>query len=66
MDYRVAVDVPGTYRVAMNTDRRRYGGHERIQEDNGVYFTNKGEWCARGHSLQVYIPSRTALVLYRE
>lgn len=61
-DYRVGVEVAGTYSVVLNTDDRRYGGFDRI-DGNVRYFTTPMEWNNRKNFIQVYTPSRTAIVL---
>jgi len=62
VDYRVGVDVPGKYKVILNSDEKRFGGHERIAM-NGEYFTTPMEWNGRRNWVQVYSPCRTVLVL---
>ncbi|KAK0251346.1 1,4-alpha-glucan-branching enzyme [Friedmanniomyces endolithicus] len=64
-DYRVGVDVPGTYRVVVNSDSTDYGGLGRVQEATR-YFTTDFAWNGRGNFVQVYLPTRTAVVLARE
>ncbi|KAF9974905.1 alpha-1,4-glucan branching enzyme [Actinomortierella ambigua] len=61
-DYRVGVPAPGTYKIALDTDESRFGGHGRIQAD-GRYFSTPQPWNGRDNYVQVYIPCRTALVL---
>lgn len=81
-DYRVGVEMPGQYTVALTTDEPRFGGFDN-GKPGGEYFTTPLEWNGRknflqvssgdtssssssgfsGHYVQVYIPSRTALVL---
>ncbi|KAF9162477.1 alpha-1,4-glucan branching enzyme [Actinomortierella ambigua] len=61
-DYRVGVPTAGTYKIALNTDERRFGGHDRVQAD-GRYFSTPHGWNGRDNYIQVYIPCRTALVL---
>ncbi|RSH87216.1 alpha-1,4-glucan branching enzyme [Saitozyma podzolica] len=61
-DYRVGVDTPGEYKVVLTTDEGRFRGHDRI-DVKGRYFTTPMEWNGRKNWLQVYSPSRTALVL---
>lgn len=61
-DYRVGVPLPGPYKIVLNTDRKIYDGHDRIDE-NIKFFTNEGDFDGRPHSLCVYIPSRVAIVL---
>jgi len=63
--YRVGVDVPGTYKVVIDTDNTKFGGHGRIDPATR-FFTQDKPWGERRHSVQVYIPSRCALVLALE
>lgn len=62
VDYRVGVDVPGKYRVVLSSDENRFGGHDRVALDS-EYFTTPMEWNNRKNWTQIYIPTRTALVL---
>lgn len=64
-DYRVGVEEAGTYRIVLNTDESRYGGLDRV-DSNGRFFTTDFEWNGRRNFLQVYVPTRTALVLAKE
>ncbi|KAM3455181.1 hypothetical protein MY3296_002550 [Beauveria thailandica] len=64
-DYRIGVDVAGTYKVVLQTDGKDVGGHSRIDEDVR-FFTTPMEWNGRKNWMQVYIPTRTAIVLARE
>ncbi|KAG6335105.1 hypothetical protein ID866_3974 [Astraeus odoratus] len=61
-DYRVGVDVAGEYSVLLSSDEKRFGGFENISLD-AKYVTTSMEWNDRKNWLQVYIPSRTCLVL---
>ncbi|KAF4918172.1 1,4-alpha-glucan-branching enzyme [Colletotrichum viniferum] len=61
-DYRIGVEVSGTYKVILNTDHKDVGGHGRIDEGTR-FFTTAMEWNNRKNWTHVYIPSRTALVL---
>lgn len=63
-DYRVGVDVPGTYKVLLDTDMKELGGHGRV-DHACQYFTTDMEWNGRRNFVQVYLPSRSAIVLYR-
>jgi len=64
-DYRIGVEQEGTYRVVLNTDMKDYGGFERI--DSGTrFFTTPFAWNERKNFTQVYIPTRTAIVLALE
>ncbi|KAG7802948.1 hypothetical protein KL944_001840 [Ogataea haglerorum] len=62
-DYRVGVETPGCYRIILNSDRPEYGGHGRIDEDKSEFFTTEFPWNNRKNYIQVYLPSRCALVL---
>jgi 1,4-alpha-glucan branching enzyme len=52
-DYRVGVDVPGKYKVVLNTDRPEFGGHNRIDEGTD-FFTTDMPWNGRANFTQVY------------
>lgn len=66
-DYRVGVETPGTYRIVLNTDdKERFGGLGRIDEEKSRFFTTDFEWNGRKNFLQVYLPTRTAVVLALE
>ena len=60
-DYRIGVDQPGKYKVVLSTDREEFGGYNRVHEDS-EFFTTDLEWNNRRNFIQVYIPSRVALV----
>lgn len=64
-DYRVGIEQAGTYRIVLDTDDGEFGGFNRNAKDTR-FFTNDLEWNGRKSSVQVYIPSRTALVLALE
>ncbi|KAJ0297225.1 hypothetical protein COL516b_010966 [Colletotrichum fioriniae] len=61
-DYRIGIDVPGSYKVILNTDSKDFGGHARVDEGTR-FFTTAMEWNNRKNWTHVYIPSRSALVL---
>ncbi|KAJ3074824.1 alpha-1,4-glucan branching enzyme [Podochytrium sp. JEL0797] len=65
VDYRVGTKWAGTYKVALNTDDKQFCGHARV-DDSGKYFSTPFRWNDRDNYIQVYIPSRTALVLRHE
>lgn len=61
VDYRIGVSKPGTYSIVLNSDRPDFGGFDRIDEKS----TQKAQdfpWNDLKHSIQVYVPSRVALV----
>ncbi|KAL6236661.1 1,4-alpha-glucan-branching enzyme [Aspergillus navahoensis] len=64
-DYRVGVEQAGTYRIVLDTDDQAFGGLGRIDKETR-FFTTDMEWNGRRNYLQVYIPTRTALVLALE
>ena len=67
-DFRIGIEVPGTYRVVLDTDDPLFGGFGRIQHATR-FFTTPMTWNERKNFAQVYLPTRTALVsllgLYR-
>ncbi|KAK3753869.1 hypothetical protein RRG08_006256 [Elysia crispata] len=61
-DYKVGVQMAGTYEIALDSDAEEFGGHKRL--DHGVkYRTFPEPWCDRANHLFVYVPCRTAIVL---
>ncbi|KAF9578170.1 alpha-1,4-glucan branching enzyme [Lunasporangiospora selenospora] len=63
-DYRIGVPASGEYRVLLNSDETRFGGHNRVSNDSR-YFTTPEHWCNRDQFVQVYVPCRTVLVLVK-
>lgn len=61
-DYRIGVSRPGKYRIALSSDRADFGGFDRIDEKTEIFSQEQG-WHGLPYSIQVYIPSRVALVL---
>ncbi|KAG4072535.1 hypothetical protein HA402_004624 [Bradysia odoriphaga] len=61
-DYRVGVDVAGAYSVVLSSDDEIFGGHNRIDK-TCRHLTDPLGFANRRNFIQVYIPSRTALVL---
>lgn len=60
-DYRVGVEQGGTYRIVINTDAEAFGGFGRVAEDTR-FFTTDFPWNGRKNFVQVYVPTRTAIV----
>ena len=60
-DYRVGVEKAGTYRVVIDTDEPDFGGFGRVDHQTR-FFTTDFAWNGRANFLQVYIPTRTAIV----
>ena len=63
-DYGIPVPAPGRYRLLLSTDRAEFGGFARLDE-KVIYDTFGGGGTAEAPRLQLYVPSRTALVLAR-
>jgi len=67
--YDYMFDVPpGKYKMVLNCDEKRFGGHARL-EDNQTYFTcfdQEQHQYTGMNMLSLYLPSRTALVLCRQ
>lgn len=64
-DYRIGVEVEGTYRCVLNTDAKEVGGFNRIDE-NTRFSTTPMEWNGRKNWTHVYVPCRTAMVSIAE
>nr|XP_020501966.1 1,4-alpha-glucan-branching enzyme [Labrus bergylta] len=64
-DYRVAVEVPGKYKIKLDSDMVQYGGHGRLDHST-EFFTDAQPFNGRQNSIKVYIPCRTAIVLANE
>ncbi|XP_061073908.1 1,4-alpha-glucan-branching enzyme-like isoform X2 [Conger conger] len=64
-NYRVAVSSPGKYKIKLDSDEGQYGGHGRL-DHNTEFFTEAVPFNGRSHSMMVYLPCRTALVLANE
>jgi 1,4-alpha-glucan branching enzyme len=62
-DYRVGIETPGTYRIVLNSDAERFGGYNNIDESTR-FFTTPLKWNERANFIQVYIPTRTAIVSF--
>jgi len=61
-DYRVEI-LPGEYRLELDTDELRFGGHGRL-EPKQTYFTIPiEENSTLKNYLQIYLPCRSALVI---
>lgn len=65
VDYRVGVEQEGTYRIVLSSDDKKYGGFERV-DGSTRFFTTPFPWNERKNFVQVYIPTRTAIVLALE
>jgi len=63
-DYKIGVDVPGKYKVVLDSDAEEFGGHKRLNHATEYLTLNEG-FANRRSSLMAYLPSRTAFVLGR-
>jgi 1,4-alpha-glucan branching enzyme len=63
-DYRIGTFWNSDHICVLDTDRSEYGGENRLEwnKTNFLPIINDG-WNDRPHSIQLYIPARTALVL---
>ncbi|CAD6505786.1 BgTH12-01273 [Blumeria graminis f. sp. triticale] len=64
-DYRFGVEQEGVFKVVLDTDAKSNGGFGRI-DPSSRYFTSPESMHDRKNSMQVYIPTRTAIVLALE
>ena len=64
-DYRVGVHVAAKYRLALDSDEARFGGHSRLDHKT-EFFTRPEGWNGRANSLMVYVPARVVLVFATE
>lgn len=70
--YKVGCDLPGKYRVALDSDAFEFGGHGRVDHDvdhftslEGIPGVAETNFNNRPNSFKVLAPSRTCLVYYR-
>lgn len=61
-DYRVGASHAGEYSIVLDTDWKEFEGYERNARGT-KFFTEPLAWNDRANFLQVYIPSRSAIVL---
>lgn len=61
-DYKVGVDSPGKYKIALDSDSSDFGGHSRLDHSTDFSTFDEG-YAGRRYSLNVYAPSRVAFVL---
>lgn len=64
-DYRVGVEQAGTYQIVLDTDDAAFGGFGRNAKGTR-FFTTPFEWNGRKNFTQVYLPTRSAIVLALE
>ncbi|RZK25270.1 MAG: 1,4-alpha-glucan-branching enzyme, partial [Hymenobacter sp.] len=64
-DYGIPVPTAGRYRLVLQTDRGAFGGFNRLDE-TVIYDTLGGGGTAEAPRLNLYLPSRVALVLAKQ
>ena len=62
-EYRFTVPEPGDYRIILNSDHHRFGGHGRVNDE--LTYTTVFNPDDQTHQLIIYNPNRTALVFER-
>jgi len=63
-DYKVGVEVPGVYKIALDTDSAEFGGHAR-RDDSVESLTYPQPYNGRQNHMMVYLPARTAVIFRR-
>ncbi|OVA00600.1 Glycoside hydrolase [Macleaya cordata] len=70
--YKVGCDLPGKYRVALDSDAWAFGGHGRVAHDVDHFTSPEGipgvpetNFNNRPNSFKVLSPARTCVVYYR-
>lgn len=63
-DYKIGVDVPGKYKIVLDSDAEEFGGHKRL-DPNTEFFTFSESYCGRKNSMMIYIPCRVGVVYAR-
>lgn len=61
-DYRIGIEDAGELKIILCSDDGQFGGQNRIDKSIS-HFTQNFSFCGRKNSIQVYVPSRTAIVL---
>lgn len=60
-DYKVGVEIPGEYKIVLNSDAPEFGGFNRV-DSTSVHQTFPEGYSGRRNHMCVYIPSRTCFV----
>jgi len=65
-NYKIGTNLPGKYKILLCTDEKEFHGYENVSVKNGnEYFTNEEGVDGRGNSIQVYLPSRVAIIFIK-
>ncbi|XP_050314045.1 1,4-alpha-glucan-branching enzyme [Anthonomus grandis grandis] len=63
--YKIGAQGGGVFKIVFHSDEEEFAGFNRV--DKSVEYPCKDEmYCGRSHSLQVYIPTRTCILLARK
>eukprot|EP00451_Oxyrrhis_marina_P028816 CAMPEP_0204361538 /NCGR_PEP_ID=MMETSP0469-20131031/38889_1 /ASSEMBLY_ACC=CAM_ASM_000384 /TAXON_ID=2969 /ORGANISM="Oxyrrhis marina" /LENGTH=1306 /DNA_ID=CAMNT_0051349943 /DNA_START=36 /DNA_END=3956 /DNA_ORIENTATION=+ len=65
-DYKIGVKFATPAVIVLDTDEPRFGGQGRLLHGHHHPFPLSEPWQGREHSIQVYIPARTAMLLVPE
>ncbi len=63
-DYGIAYE-PAKFKIIMNTDEGRFGGHDRL-DSSMTYYTRATTGLTSQHYLHLYLPARTAMILKKQ
>lgn len=70
--YKIGCDMPGKYRVALDSDALEFGGHGRVRHDVDHFTSPEGvpgkpetNFNGRPNSFKILMPSRTCLVYFK-
>ncbi|XP_074660495.1 1,4-alpha-glucan-branching enzyme-like [Tubulanus polymorphus] len=61
-DYKIGVEVPGKYKIVLDTDDARFDGFSRL-DHNTDFVTIPEHYSCRKNTMHVYAPCRTAFLL---
>ena len=65
-NYKIGTNLAGKYRILLCTDEKEFHGYENVSVKNGdEYFTEMEGVDGRAHSIQVYLPSRVAIIFIK-
>jgi len=64
-DYKIGVQIPGKYKLVLDTDDKKYDGHGRI-DHNTDFISHPEPWDNRDNHMMVYAPNRCAFILAHE
>ena len=65
--YRIGTKWVSGHKILLDTDENRFGGYDRlIYGHKNLFPTKKEKWDNRPYYIQLYIPSRTGMVLIAE